>query len=117
MKKIDYCNSGDSPYGEKDRVVGYNAIAVIEKNLGSQSAEKSPIEVKFTEDEKKKLFEIARNSIRSKLFNNKDFVIDENKIPEALKQQFGAFVTLKINGVLRGCIGRFAHIRRLFMKL
>jgi AmmeMemoRadiSam system protein B/AmmeMemoRadiSam system protein A len=108
LKKIDYCNSGDSPYGEKNKVVGYNAIAVIEKNQGSQSPEKSPIEVKFTEDEKKKLFEIARNSIRSKLFNNKDFVIDENKIPEALKQQFGAFVTLKINGVLKGCIGRFS---------
>ncbi len=108
LKKIDYCNSGDSPYGEKDRVVGYNAIAVIEKTQSSRSAEKSPIEVKFTEDEKKKLFEIARNSIRSKLFNNKDYVIDEKKIPEALKQQFGAFVTLKINGVLKGCIGRFS---------
>ena len=26
---------------------------------------------------------------------------------EALKKPLGAFVTLKINGVLRGCIGRF----------
>ena len=31
FKLIDYCNSGDSPYGGKNEVVGYNAIAVIEK--------------------------------------------------------------------------------------
>ena len=26
IKLIDYCNSGDSPYGNKNEVVGYNAI-------------------------------------------------------------------------------------------
>lgn len=106
-KKIDYCNSGDSPYGTKDEVVGYNAIVLIQKNNGTKTEEKSPMEVKFTDSEKKELFSIARNSIRSRLFDNKDYVIDGHKIPDALKQQFGAFVTLKINGVLRGCIGRF----------
>jgi AmmeMemoRadiSam system protein B len=28
---VDYCNSGDSPAGGKDRVVGYHAITMIEK--------------------------------------------------------------------------------------
>ena len=32
FKLIDYCNSGDSSYGSKDEVVGYNAIALFEKN-------------------------------------------------------------------------------------
>ena len=27
IKMIDYCNSGDSPYGGKDEVVGYHSIA------------------------------------------------------------------------------------------
>ena len=36
FKKIDYCNSGDSRYGNKDEVVGYNAIALFEKDPGSQ---------------------------------------------------------------------------------
>ena len=29
FKEISYKNSGDSEYGEKDRVVGYYSIAVI----------------------------------------------------------------------------------------
>jgi hypothetical protein len=28
-------------------------------------------------------------------------------MPEMLKKNYGAFVTLKIDGILRGCIGRF----------
>jgi hypothetical protein len=106
-KKIDYCNSGDTPYGDKDRVVGYNAIALIEKNLNSQAEQKTSDEFSFSKEEKEQLFLIARNAIRTKLYENKEITIDEKKIPEALKRPLGAFVTLKINGVLRGCIGRF----------
>jgi len=32
---------------------------------------------------------------------------DITTIPDKLKMHYGAFVTLKINGNLRGCIGRF----------
>jgi AmmeMemoRadiSam system protein B len=31
FRHIGYCNSGDSPYGSKDGVVGYHAIELIEK--------------------------------------------------------------------------------------
>ncbi|MCX6325840.1 MAG: AmmeMemoRadiSam system protein B [Bacteroidia bacterium] len=101
IKLIDYCNSGDSPIGGKDEVVGYNAIAVIEKN------QKSENDFSFNEEEKIQLFAIAKNSIRSMIYDNKSIGIDEKTIPEKLKGQMGAFVTLKINGALRGCIGRF----------
>lgn len=107
FKKIDYCNSGDSPYGNKDEVVGYHAIALIEKNQDSKPAEKSSEEFSLTREETDQLFTIARNSIRTMLKENKRITIDEKKIPEALKDQLGAFVTLKIDGALRGCIGRF----------
>jgi MEMO1 family protein len=113
-KKIDYCNSGDYPYGGKSEVVGYNAIALVEKHQDQKTAAKSPGDVSFSDAEKKELFSIARNSIRSRLYGEKNLNIDEKKIPEALKQQFGAFVTLKINGVLRGCIGRFVSTDPLF---
>jgi AmmeMemoRadiSam system protein B/AmmeMemoRadiSam system protein A len=106
-RKIDYCNSGDSPYGGKDEVVGYNAIALIEKNTDSKAGQKTADEFGFSKEEKEQLFSIARNAIRTKLYENKEITIDEKKIPEALKRPLGAFVTLKINGVLRGCIGRF----------
>jgi AmmeMemoRadiSam system protein B/AmmeMemoRadiSam system protein A len=113
-RKIDYCNSGDSPYGNKQEVVGYNAIALVEKKQDPESAQKSPVKVHFTDEEKNELFAIAKNSIRSRLFDGKDYTIDESKIPEALRQQFGAFVTLKLNGVLRGCIGRFVSSEPLY---
>jgi AmmeMemoRadiSam system protein B/AmmeMemoRadiSam system protein A len=106
-QKVDYCNSGDSQYGDKTQVVGYNAIALIEKNTVSKKDQKSPGDVSFTDDEKKMLFSIARNAIMSRLFDEKQKDADPEKMPPELKQKFGAFVTLKINGILRGCIGRF----------
>jgi MEMO1 family protein len=107
FKNIDYCNSGDSPYGNKDEVVGYHAIALVEKNQKSDN-------VTFTREESDKLFVIARKSIQTMIFENKRISVDEKTLPEILKKQMGAFVTLKINGVLRGCIGRFVSSDPLY---
>ncbi len=114
FKLIDYCNSGDSPNIGKDEVVGYNAIAVIENKQSAVRKQESENSFSFSEEEKKQLFEIAKNSIRSKLYDNKKFVINEKSIPENLKIPMGAFVTLKINGSLRGCIGRFISSEPLY---
>ena len=45
FKKIDYCNSGDSPYGSKDEVVGYHAIALVEKNQKQKNKSKTSEEI------------------------------------------------------------------------
>lgn len=108
--RLVYCNSGDSPYGTREEVVGYHAIALAKTNKSSQKKE----EFSFTKEEKEILFSIARNSIRSKLFENKQYPIDEERITPALSRPYGAFVTLKINGVLRGCIGRFVSDNPLY---
>jgi hypothetical protein len=105
-KLIDYCNSGDSPYGGKAEVVGYNAIAVIEKNQNSTTKPVEREEISFSDKEKAFLFSIARSSIESGL-EHKHFELDEKKMPSKFMSHMGAFVTLKINGSLRGCIGRF----------
>jgi AmmeMemoRadiSam system protein B/AmmeMemoRadiSam system protein A len=112
-KLVDYCNSGDSKFGGKDEVVGYNAIVLSEKNKnsGNNTAEKK--EFSFTDEEKALLFSIARNSIESKL-ENKKFVTDEKDMPSKFMLPMGAFVTLKINGALRGCIGRFVSSDPLY---
>lgn len=107
FKRIDYCNSGDTPYGDKNRVVGYHAIALIEKGQTTKMNEESSTTLSFSRSEKDQLFAIARNSIKTMLYEKKRITIDEKKIPESLKKQLGAFVTLKIDGRLRGCIGRF----------
>lgn len=112
---LDYCNSGDSPYGDKDRVVGYHAIALVDNEGEQKEKQGSSIEdLSFTRQEKEMLFSIARSSIRSMLYENKKYIIDEKKIPEALKMEYGAFVTLKIDGKLRGCIGRFLSTDPLY---
>ena len=60
------------------------------------------------------MFDIARNAIRSKLYGGAEFRTDEKKVTESLRKPLGAFVTLKENGVLRGCIGRFVSSEPLY---
>ncbi|MCX6306675.1 MAG: AmmeMemoRadiSam system protein B [Bacteroidetes bacterium] len=95
---VHYMNSGDSKYGDKNEVVGYWSLALTSAVQGFD----------FTREEKAVLLKIARNTIET--------YIRERRIPEdnptnysdKLKIQAGAFVTLKENGALRGCIGRFS---------
>ncbi len=106
-KLTDYSNSGDSPYGGKDEVVGYNAITLVENNQNVSNEQKEDLAFAFSKKEKEILFTIARNSVKSMLFENKKYVINEQDLPAKFNIPMGAFVTLKINGALRGCIGRF----------
>jgi MEMO1 family protein len=114
IRLLDYSNSGDSPQGGKDEVVGYNALAVIERNNKEVHNQGADVASSFTEEEKRQLFKIAKNSILSKLTLNKNYQIDEKTIPANLKKPMGAFVTLKIDGALRGCIGRFISSEPLY---
>ncbi len=106
FRHIDYCNSGDSGYGGKDEVVGYHAIALTEKTASPASKETSE-EISFSEEEKDMLFSIARNSIRTMLYEKKRYPVDISSLPGSLKKPLGVFVTLKKDKALRGCIGRF----------
>jgi AmmeMemoRadiSam system protein A len=107
IRHIDYCNSGDSPYGNKSEVVGYHAFAVIDKHDMTEKSDGRTSDIVFTRAEKNQLFRIAESSIRTKLYENKKIVLDEKDMTPGLKRELGAFVTLKIDGALRGCIGRF----------
>lgn len=107
FRKISYCNSGDSPYGNKDEVVGYHSIILTEKPKTGAARKEDESLVKFTEEEKKQLFTIARNSISLMLNEKRRQVINPAEILPGLKKNMGAFVTLRLNGKLRGCIGRF----------
>jgi MEMO1 family protein len=113
-KIIDYCNSGDSKYGDKNEVVGYNAIAVFDKTADNEANTVDEDKISFTDAEKKKLFEIAWNSVRMKLDGKRPVLPDEKSLTPALMTPMGAFVTLKIGGNLRGCIGRFISSSPLY---
>ncbi len=93
-------NSGDTEYGDKDRVVGYYSIAFTLKNEDDK-------EFNFNEEDKKELLKIARKSIEQYIKKNKIPQIDTKTFSKDLFTKCGAFVTLTENGKLRGCIGRF----------
>jgi MEMO1 family protein len=114
FRKLDYCNSGDSRYGNKDEVVGYNAIALFEKDQDRPNAKSLADEIVFTEKEKEQLISLARDNIRSLLFEKKRISVSKETLPDIFKTPLGAFVTLKIRGSLRGCIGRFISSEPLY---
>jgi AmmeMemoRadiSam system protein B/AmmeMemoRadiSam system protein A len=98
---IQYKNSGDTEYGEKNRVVGYNAIAVSLKEKKRRS------EFRLSDKDKKDLLAIARNTVEYYVKNHAKSEIDGKNLSSILKTNCGTFVTLKKHGNLRGCIGRF----------
>jgi AmmeMemoRadiSam system protein B/AmmeMemoRadiSam system protein A len=94
-KLLKYANSGDVLAGDRSRVVGYGAIVFYNKAKKKEA---------LSPEEKEKLLYIAKASVEN--------FLEKGKIPEfevkseRLKQNQGAFVTLKKQGKLRGCIGQ-----------
>jgi hypothetical protein len=101
---VMYRNSGDSPYGDKDRVVGYNAIVITRKENAA------PL-FNFTEEEKRAMIATARKSIYSAL--RLDYDGDDTPVGILKEKGCGVFVTLHLDGRLRGCIGRFTSASTL----
>lgn len=98
-----YRNSGDSDYGDKKQVVGYWAISVTRGDASSGAQEGFSL----SDDEKITLLKIARNTAEGFVRNKKIPEVNKNELSDNLKAEAGAFVTLKKDGALRGCIGRF----------
>jgi len=60
---------------------------------------------KLTEEEGKHLVETARKTIQKALFNPKDRSEPDSPSSPKFQERRGTFVTLTLNGALRGCIG------------
>lgn len=98
-RKIDYQNSGDAKMvGDKDRVVGYWALSVVEKN-----------EFRVTEEEKEELLRKAKSAIKHYLETGHRANPDPPLTSGILNDEAGAFVSIYVNNELRGCIGNFAQ--------
>ncbi len=104
FEKIGYQNSGDSKvYSDKNRVVGYWAIAVYNKENSMQ----------ISNLEKEEILEKARHSIKTFLETGKKGKLIEPVSSGILSEITGAFVSIYVNGKLRGCIGGFAQEKTL----
>ena len=114
LKVLDYATSGNAT-GEFNEVVGYlSAVMVMGEKaqdaiadkqrvvsvMGAMAAKRS--DALLTAETKQKLHRIAREAIASQL-DGREYLME----PDAeLDYKRGAFVTLKIDGELRGCIGQ-----------
>jgi len=103
---LKYANSGDVT-GDKSRVVGYGALALYK----SSSAKAAAPLLSLTTKEKQELLQVARKSVETAVRQHKMF--QPSSSSPALLQDRGAFVTLKANGELRGCIGYMAPMQSL----
>lgn len=94
-KVLAYANSGDVT-GDKSGVVGYSAVVCFKKS-------ELQLEKWLNQAEEEELLTIARQTLKSYFETGKvpDFEVKSSQ----LKEQYGAFVTLKKDGRLRGCIG------------
>jgi MEMO1 family protein len=96
FKKIHYLNSGDSKaYGDKERVVGYWAISICSKEEKISVSKKT----------QKELLKKAQNAIVQFLESGQEEFPKTIELSGVLSQSSGMFVTIYVNGELRGCIG------------
>ncbi|MEJ2629484.1 MAG: AmmeMemoRadiSam system protein A, partial [bacterium] len=110
---LPYANSGDV-ISDRGRVVGYGAALFLdEANNSTKKEDMLMNEINFSQEEKSKLFDIARKSIIHALKNEDipPFSIKE----ENLEKKRGVFVTLMNKGRLRGCIGHFEADNPLYV--
>jgi len=105
-----YANSGDVT-GDKSRVVGYGALALVAEKENKKHGRKSA-EFSLTPAEKQELLKIARQSVEVAVREKKIYPVPADE-PEALQHARGAFVTLKEHGDLRGCIGYMSPMKPL----
>ena len=108
---LHYSNSGDTA-GDRSRVVGYVTLAFFE-DLSKGS--KDNADGLFTETQGQVLVKLARETIMDQLGVD-DSGRDSENLLSALKDapfklHCGTFVTLNINGQLRGCIGNLTSTK------
>lgn len=106
VKVLKYATSADTT-GDKSRVVGYAAVAFEKDNTPKKEAA-APL----TEAQKKRLLEIARQTLEAFVKTHK--VPDFDEKDQRLLEEEGAFVTLHKQGSLRGCIGNILGQGPLF---
>jgi MEMO1 family protein len=105
-----YANSGDVS-DDKSAVVGYSAIAFVEKGKGKAQSEKKDL---LTKEEQDFLIKLARDTIKEYLKTGKKPKVNESKLTPALKKVQGCFTTLNKNNELRGCIGHIIPQEELY---
>ena len=99
---LDYRNSGDAT-GEKDRVVGYSAVAFY-----------APAPESLAAPERKFLLDLARKSLKCAAGDASPPEVASKDVQPKLAEKKACFVTLTKAGALRGCIGHLTAMESLY---
>ena len=106
IELLDLRNSGDTQ-GARDRVVGYGSWSISEPEGGLADRRMTAL------GHGRLMLGIARAAIRQGLASDRTPAINWERVPAALKEHDAAFVTINLNGRLRGCIGSLVAHRPL----
>ncbi len=87
---------------KKDKHLKNDEKRTVNKSKGDEKMDTTKW---LSEEEGKYLLGVARKTIKNKLFKSKEPQIDWKNIPEIFQKRLGTFVTINIEGNLRGCIG------------
>ncbi len=110
-KVLKYANSGDIT-GDRGRVVGYGAVALVRSPQKAQNP--GAQRIAFSRDEQQQLLKLARNSVETAVRQGK--LLDPPAMNGAsLATPRGAFVTLTKRSQLRGCIGYTVPVKPLYL--
>jgi AmmeMemoRadiSam system protein A len=71
----------------------------------------------FNEEQKKEMLALARSAIREKMEKDKILKKNPDELGQYLKEKGCVFVTLTLNGNLRGCIGHLTATKSLYMDI
>lgn len=111
-KVLKHANSGDTPAGDRYRVVGYTAAAFYGNPKTSKADKLSRGEAEpLSEQDQQTLLHIARTTIEEVVKGER--ATDPEVTSAALMEDRGAFVTIHKKGDLRGCIGYIIGIKPL----
>ena len=104
---VSYANSADSPAGDPKRVVGYGAVAIDAGGTTAPALDGVVLAdpaAALTEDDRRALVAYARETI-DRFVRTSTAPMSRDVAPRLLRRQ-GAFVTIRKDGELRGCVGR-----------
>jgi AmmeMemoRadiSam system protein A len=100
---VDVLAMGPKQAGTAQEAAEVSQVSKREKEISMSGSEQ------FTEEEGKRLISEARETIEQRLYNRQSREQSEEQAHEAIPPKFqemrGTFVTLTIDGGLRGCIG------------
>ena len=115
IETVDTSNSGDTA-GDKNRVVGYGAWRVRQPRTNdSLKSDSHGVDNMWSLAERQQLLHLAREAIKLPLTGETNLNVNMGLYPARLREPGACFVTLNLNGTLRGCIGSLEAHRALVL--